>query len=221
MNKLTLILGIVCVVFLALWLRSCQSKPFIPLPGDKKVDSITAILKVHDSAHFKVIDSVQGLIKVAIKERDSAINQLTIIKGNLKGKDKDIAGLVEELNNAQQSHDTSQILTLCDSLKRAYPVAKGLVTAYILKNDSLIALNTQIIGTKNTVIAHLNQMFIETNNGLFETSRQYGILSENYKKEVKKAGKRFGFGPQITVTVVDGKIGVLPGIGLSYTLLKF
>lgn len=221
MSKLTLILGIACVVFLALWLRSCQSKPFVPLPGDKKVDSITGILKLHDSAHFKVIDSVQGLVKTALKERDSAINEITVIKGSLKGKDRDIAGLIEELNIAQQSKDTSAILTLCDSLKRAYPVAKGLVTAYILKNDSLIVLNAQIIGAKDTIIAHLNSMFTETNNGLFETSRQYGILSENYKKEVKKAGKRFGFGPQITVTIVNGKVGVLPGVGLSYSLFKF
>jgi len=221
MNKITLILGICCVVFLALWLRSCQAKPPDNSAQDKKVDSINAVLKVHDSFHIHAIDSLSLVAKIATNSKDSAIKEVILMKGSLKSKDKDIADLVGELNGAQERKDTAEIMTLCDSLKRAYPVAKGLVTAYILKNDSLQVLNTQIIGAKDTIISHLNSMFTETNNSLFNISREYGILSENYKKEVKKASKRFGFGPEVTVGIVGSKFVIAPGVGLHYSLIKF
>lgn len=222
MSKIITILTAVCLVLgILLYIKSC--KPRIPdhSAGDRKVDSLNAILKVHDSATFKVIDSVKKVATIAIRAKDSLIKELTVIKGSLRGKDKDIAGLVEEINAAESARDTLALLNACDSLKMAYPIAKGLVTQYIMRNDSLIAVNAQIITAKDTIIGRLNEMFTETNNSLFEVSRQYGNLSTDYKKMVKKAGKRFGVGPEVTIGLINGNIVVVPGFGLHYSFIRF
>lgn len=221
MSKLTLILGIACAVFLALWLRSCQSTPLDTTIADRKVDSINTVLKVHDSAHIRVIDSAA---KVIVKERrrgDSLEHGMSLIKGSLKGKDKDIAGLVERINEAEQAKDTAAIMAGCDSLKMTYPIAKGLVTEYIMRNDSLMAVNHAIISEKDTIVAHLNAMGTEANASLFEISRQFGNVSAQLKTEIKKSAKRFGIGPQITLTYIDGRVTVAPGIGITYSFIRF
>ena len=222
MRKIITILVLACLILgILLYMKSC--KPGAPdhSAGDRKVDSLNAILKVHDSATFKVIDSVKRVAATAIKAKDSLIKELTVIKGSLKGKDKDIAGLVEEINAAETARDTLALLNACDSLKMAYPIAKGLVTQYIMRNDSLIAVNAQIITAKDTIIGRLSSLFTETNNTLFETSREYNNLSADYKKMVKKAGRRFGVGPEVTIGLVNGNISVVPGIGLHYSFIRF
>lgn len=222
MSKIITILVVtVLILGVLLYMKSCKSVTPDHSAGDRKIDSLNAILKVHDSATFKVIDSVKQVAAIAIKAKDSLAKELTVIKGSLKGKDKDIAGLVDEINAAETARDTFALINACDSLKLAYPIAKGLVTQYISRNDSLIAVNAQIITAKDTIIARLSGMFTETNNALFEVSRQYGNLSTDYKKMVKKAGRRFGVGPEVTIGLVNGNISIVPGIGLHYTFIKF
>ena len=220
-KTITALIFICLVLGVLLYMKACKGKTPDHSAGDKKVDSLNTILKIHDSATFKVIDSVKQVAAVAIKAKDSLIKELIVIKGSLKGKDKDIAGLVEEINAAETARDTLALLNACDSLKMAYPIAKGLVTQYIMRNDSLITVNAQIITAKDTIISRLSVMLTETNNSLFEISRQYGNLSTDYKKMVKKAGRRFGVGPEVTIGIVNGNVSVVPGIGLHYTFIHF
>lgn len=220
MKQLVFILSIGILVLVFLQWKSCKKEPDKSVIYDHQVDSISSVLKTHDSVNLHRIVEAEIKADQLESSRDSALKILAISKSELKWKDKDIANLVDQIDVAEGNKDTSQVVDLCDSLKRAYPIAKGLVTEYILKNDSLQALNSHILTQKDTIIGRLNSMFTEANNSLFQVSRIYSNLSAGYKELQKENGKRFGFGPQLTVGWVGGRIAVFPGIGLYYSLIK-
>lgn len=220
-NKIILALGIVCLVMaFCLW-KSCQKAIPSVVNNDKIVDSVTK-KAVRDSANFKKgYDSLSHKVVGLQKDNDSLRKESIATRITLKGKDKDIQGFIAYINSAEDRKDTAAMLAGCDSLKKAYPIAKGLVTQYININDSLRRVTTEVITTKDTIIGRLNLAYTQSNNSLFEVSRQYGIVTGEYKKVSKDAGNRFGIGPQVTVGVVGGKFAVVPGIGVHYTIIKF
>src|ERR1700681_4360925 len=96
-NTIITVLIVVCLILGIVAFRSCQPKAPDHTAGDKKVDSITSVLKTHDSASLKVVDSVKKIAAIAIKSKDSLTKEILTIKGSLKGKDRDIQGLVDAL----------------------------------------------------------------------------------------------------------------------------
>lgn len=222
MSKVTFILALALLVIVVLYWRTCHSSPLpSPTKSDNTVDSIVKKAIADSIILGHVVDSLQDdNVRLEIRN-DSLLQILTNAKGELKGKDKDIQGLVESINSAEAKKDTAGALTACDSLKAAYPVAKGLVTQYIKTNDSLIQLNAQISHNKDTIIGRLSSAYNEANSMLFETSRQYGLISADYKKALKQSGKKWGIGPGIGGTVVNGKFQPILDISIHYDLFKF
>jgi len=192
-----------------------------PTKSDSAVDSIVkkAISDTVLVHHFA--DSVNRENIVLKGQRDSLLYLLGVTKGSLKGKDRDIQALIDNINQAEAGNNQGAALVACDSLKTAYPIAKGLVTQYIRSNDSLIKVNDLISRNKDTIIWRLNSAFTDANNSLFEISRQYGVVSGSYKKALKQAGKRWGIGPQIGVSVVGDKFAPVISFGVTYNLIKF
>ena len=209
-------LVVVCVLF---W-RSCQSSPDSSLQRDKEVDSLVQKAISDSSVKIKFIDSTNKKIAIISHVKDSLQELLSVIKGSLKGKDKDIQALVDEINKAESNNNQSAALAACDSLKAAYPVARGLVTQYITTNDSLRKATAAIISQKDTIITHLNSLFSESNNQVFQFSRLYNLQSADLKKAQKNANKRFSIGPVFGGGIADNKIVPFVGIGLTYSLIK-
>jgi hypothetical protein len=214
---LALALLIVCVLF---W-RSCQSNPSSSTKRDKAVDSLVQKAIADSIVKNKVLDSANKKIAVLSHVKDSLENILALTKGSLKGKDKDIQALVDEINKAEANNDQSAALAACDSLKAQYPIAKGLVTQYISTNDSLRKSTGAIIAQKDTIIGSLNRLFTEANNQVFQFSRLYNLQSGDLKKAQKSANKRFSIGPVFGGGIADNKIVPFVGIGLTYSLIKF
>lgn len=211
-----------CIVALFAYIfRGCQQKP-PDHSGDKKsVDSTLQIVSSHDSASKIKIDSINGIVLSLQKAKDSLSNLVKETKIDIREKGKDIQGLIDELNNSESEKDTLRTLKNCDSLKDQFVSAKGLVGRYIYENDSLVRLNGQIIANKDSIIGRVSAMFTETNQALFSTSLKYNNLYVDYLKAGKSASKRFGVGPQLTVTYINGNFTVAPGVGLHYSLFKF
>lgn len=220
-NKIILFLGIACLVLAVLYFRSCQAKLPDHSQDKKEVDSLVEKAMKDSIVAFKKIDSAKHTIVVLTKTKDSLTQLLTVTKSDLKGKDKDITGLIDEINKAEGANNTAEALIACDSLKSLYPSTKALVVKYMTESDSLRAVNNHIIGSKDTIIAHLSTLFTTANGSLFETSRLYSNLTVDYRKLVKNSGKRFGIGPQLTVSVVGGRFAICPGLGVTYNLIRF
>lgn len=208
---------VVCVLF---W-RSCQTQPDASLQRDKEVDSLVQKAISDSIVKNKFIDSTNKKIAIISHAKDSLEELLSVIKGSLKGKDKDIQALVDEINKAESNNDQSAALAACDSLKAAYPIAKGLVTQYISTNDSLRKATAAIISQKDTVITHLNSLFTESNNQVFQFSRLYNLQTEDVQKYKKQASKRWSIGPGIGGTVIDGKIKPVIDVSIHYDIFKF
>jgi hypothetical protein len=222
MKKLLLYIGLIIV---ASWIvgflfKGC-AKPGPDHSGDKKqIDSLTAVIKVHDATHQKEIDSVVKDNVTLHNEKDSLIAIHKADELSLISQGEDIAGLIDQINKAESTKDTAGIISGCDSLKNQFLSAKGLVVKYVRVNDSLLVVNDKIIANKDEIIGRLNKMYTETNQGLFETSLKYNNLYADYKK-VNVKQKRFGIGPVVAVGISGGKIAVIPGIGVQYSLIKF
>lgn len=222
MGKLTFILGVALLIVSVLLWRSCQSKPSSSDDERKKsVDSLVQKAIADSIVKRQVLDSANKKIAILSHAKDSIENILARTKGSLKGKDKDIQALVDEINKAESNNDQSAALAACDSLKAAYPIAKGLVTQYITTNDSLRKTTTNIISQKDTIIGNLNRLFTEANNQVFQFSRLYNLQSGDLKKAQKNANKRFSIGPVFGGGIADNKIVPFVGIGLTYSLFKF
>lgn len=221
-NKIIFFLSIALLVVVVLYWKSCHKSTLTPpTQSDKTVDSIIN-KAISDSIITKAkVDSLSKGITVLSRVKDSLLSIITISKGDLRGKDKDIQALIEEINKAGQMKDTLALLVDCDSLKRAYPVAKGLVTQYIRSNDSLIKVNDLIIKNKDTIIGRLSASYNESNSMLFETSRLYGNVSAETKTLLKQSGKKWGIGPGFGASVIDGKIKPVISFSIHYDLFKF
>lgn len=222
MGKLTFILGVALLIVSVLLWRSCQSKPSSSDDERKKsVDSLVQKAIADSIVKRQVLDSANKKIAILSHAKDSLENILALTKGSLKGKDKDIQALVDEINKAESNNDQSAALAACDSLKAAYPIAKGLVTQYITTNDSLRKTTTDIISQKDTIIGNLNRLFTEANNQVFQFSRLYNLQSDDLKKALKNANKRWGVGPQVGIGIAGNKIGPYIGVGVQFNLFKF
>lgn len=214
-------MSIALLVVVVLYWKSCHKSTLtLPTQSDKTVDSIIN-KDISDSIITKAkIDSLSQGVTILSRVKDSLLSIITISKGDLRGKDKDIQALIDEINEAGQRKDTLALLADCDSLKAAYPLAKGLVTQYIHSNDSLIKVNDAIIKNKDTIIGRLNEAYTVSNTGLFEISRQYGIVTGEYKKSLKQSGKKWGIGPGIGGSVIDGKFKPVISFSIHYDLIK-
>lgn len=222
MGKLTFILGVALLIVSVLLWRSCQSKPSSSDDERKKsVDSLVQKAIADSIVKRQVLDSANKKIAILSHAKDSLENILALTKGSLKGKDKDIQALVDEINKAESNNDQSAALAACDSLKAAYPIAKGLVTQYITTNDSLRKTTTNIISQKDTIIGNLNRLFTEANNQVFQFSRLYNLQSDDLKKAKKNANRRVGIGPVIGGGIADNKVVPFFGVGITYSLFKF
>jgi len=221
-SKVTFILGLALLVVIVLYWRSCHKTTVIP--PIKSDSTVEAILKAHtkDSIETRNFADSVGKINVVLKsQRDSLLHILDLTKGSLKGKDKDIQGLIDNINAAEAENNQSAALAACDSLKAAYPIAKGLVTQYINTNDSLKRATDKLLTNKDTIIGRLSTAFNEANAGLFEISRQYGIVSDNYKKALKQTNKRWSIGPVGGYGITGNGLQPFIGIGISFSLIKF
>jgi len=167
-----------------------------------------------------VYDSVKAANVVLQKDKDSLVGVVAAYKIDLKSKGNDIQDLINSLDESEDAKDTLRQLTLCDSLKGQFASAKGLVGAYIHANDSLSALNNQIITSKDAIIGRLNGMFTDANNSLFQVGLKYDQLYADYKRLNVKP-KRFGIGPSIGYYATPN--GLKPGLGISFTfsIIKF
>src|ERR1700744_1024705 len=156
MNKIVFILGLSLLVVVVLYWRSCHKSTLIPpTKSDSTVDSIVrrAIADTLQVHHFA--DSVNKENIVLKNQRDSLLHILDLTKSSLKGKDKDIQALIDDINKAEADSNQNAALAACDSLKAAYPIAKGLVTQYINTNDSLKRTTAQLLTNKDTIIGRL------------------------------------------------------------------
>lgn len=221
MNKVAFILGIACIVLSVLYFRSCQKGQTSPTELDKKVDSIVQKAIADTILYKRFADSLaseNALVKI---QRDSLQHVLDLTKGSLRGKDKDIQALIANINTSEAANNQTAALAACDSLKAAYPIAKGLVTQYINTNDSLKRETNILLANKDTLIGRLSGLYQETNNSLFETSRLYGIVTQDNKTLLKQSKKRWGIGPGFGATVVDGKVRPVLNFSIHYDLFKF
>ena len=221
-NKIIFILSLALLVAIVLLWRSCN-KPDIheQTEHQKRVDSLVQRAIADSIAKVRLQDSANKKIAILSHQKDSLENILAVTKGSLKGKDKDIQGLIDEINKAESSNNLTEALIACDSLKTAYPIARGLVTQYITTNDSLRKANNAIISQKDTIIGRLNGFFTDANNRLFEVSRLYGLQGEDLKKAQKNANKRFSVGPVVGGGIGGGKLSPFIGIGVTYSFIKF
>lgn len=221
-NKIIFFLSIALLVVVVLYWKSCHKSTLtLPTRSDSVVSSNVKKAADDTVVTKRFIDSTNKKISLLQHQKDSALKILSVVGGQLKGKDADIQQLIGVISDAESNKDTLKTLAACDSLKAAYPFAKGLVTQYIRSNDSLIKVNDAIIKNKDTIIGRLSEAYSETNTGLFEVSRQYGIVTDEYKKSLKQSGKKWGIGPQVTLGISGGKFAVIPGIGVHYSLFKF
>lgn len=221
-NKIIFGLSLALLVVVVLYWESCHKSTLIPpTKSDSTVDSIVkrAIADTLQVHHFA--DSVNKENIVLKNQRDSLLHVLDVTKGSLKGKDKDIQALIDNINQAEAGNNQSAALAACDSLKAAYPIAKGLVTQYINTNDSLKRSTNQLLSNKDTIIGRLSSAFNEANNQVFELSRTYGNLSADYKKALKQANKRWSIGPSAGYGIAGKGMGPFIGISLNYSLFKF
>src|ERR1700749_3663321 len=222
MSKITFILGLSLLVVVVLYWRSCHKSTLIPpTKSDSTVDSIVkrAIADTFRVHHFA--DSVNRENVVLKNQRDSLLHILDLTKSTLKGKDKDIQALIDNINQAEAANNQSAALAACDSLKAAYPIAKGLVTQYINTNDSLKRATSQLLANKDTIIGRLSSSFNEANNQVFELSRTYGNLSADYKKALKQANKKWSIGPSAGFGIAGNGVGPFIGLTITYSLFKF
>lgn len=225
-NKIIFILSLALVVACVLLIRSCQSKPSTePTQREKEKDSLLQRAVADTTAKRKLLDSANKKIVVLTHAKDSLENVLSSTKwylfGQGKSADRTIMTTIDRIDLGEANKDTSAILSACDSLKAAYPVAKGLVMQYISTNDSLRKVTTAIISQKDTIIGNLNRLFTEANNQVFQFSRLYNLQSGDLKKAKKNANKRFSIGPVFGGGIADNKIVPFVGIGLTYSLIKF
>lgn len=222
MNKVAFILGIVCLALIVLYWRQCHSSPLPPpTKSDSTVNEIVKKAASDTLTYKKFADSVVGVNKVIVRKNDSLVGILNLSKGLLKGKDKDIQGLIANINKAEAANNQTAALAACDSLKAAYPIAKGLVTQYINTNDSLRKSTVLLLANKDTLLNRISGLYQQTNNQLFEVSRLFGNVSSDYKKALISNKKRFGLGPFVGVGIADGKIVPTFGVGLTLSLFKF
>lgn len=221
-NKIIFGLSLALLVVVVLYWKSCHKSTLI-LPT--KSDSVVAenVKKAADDTviNKKFVDSTNAVILSLTHWKDSTMKLLGLVKGQLKGKDVDIQQLIGVINSAESNKDTAGAIAACDSLKAAYPIAKGLVTQYIRSNDSLIKVNDFILKNKDTIIGRLNSAYNEANSMLFETSRQYGLVSDNYKKALKQANKKWSIGPTAGYGIAGNGLGPFIGVSINYSLFKF
>lgn len=214
------IIAIVVIAVLWFLLKGCGNKPGPDHVNDKnQVDSIVQ-KAISDSVKWGIKrDSIFKIIAILQKGKDSLSGIINAYKVDIRAKGADIQDLIDELNASESAKDTLRTLSFCDSLKAQFETAKGLVSHYITANDSLAAENSHIITQNHTIIEHLSSMLTESNNQVFDISRRYGILTDDYNK-INVKPKRWGIGPGIEVVYMSG-VKVVPSVGIHYDLFKF
>ena len=215
-----LIAAVLGLCFWFLLIRGCN-KPGPDHTNDKRaVDSIVQ-KAISDSVKWGVQrDSIFKIVSILQKGKDSLSGVIKEYKVDIRDKGADIQGLIDELNRSEDAKDTLRALSACDSLKAQFTTAKALVLGYMVSNDSLASTNSHIISQKDTIITRLSGMFSEANGQLFEVSRKYSTLFSDYNR-INVKPKRWGAGPQIGISLINGKVAPTIGVGLTYNLIRF
>lgn len=222
MTKLVFILSVICVVLVFLLVRSCTNKPNTQdAQRDHAVDSMRQKAIADSTQWHKDKDSLSKINTVLSQQKDSLERIAAAGKQALKGKDVDISTLVDKINAAEANHNDSAALAACDSLKSQYPIVRQIAATYINANDSLKRVNDSIINFKNGIIGRLNGLYTETNNSLFQISKDYGNQKVELQKAQKDAKKRWGIGPSVGMAIANGKVGAYLGFGLHFDIIKF
>jgi len=209
---------LLCVI---LWENGCNKKPGPDHSSDKKsIDSIAFVMQQHDQQNKYAIDSLSKKADSFKNDKDSLTAIIVSYEKNLAKQSNDIGELIADLNDAEAQKDTLRTLNRCDSLRDAVINAKAVVGYYIFSNDSLRKVNDEIIATKTEIANRLNQQLIDCNNGFFQTQLKYSQLYADYKK-INTKPKRFSIGPFVGAGIMGGQIKVIPGIGITYSLIRF
>lgn len=222
MKQITLYIIIVLLIFVIGYLlqKGCNTQGPDHTQEHQTVDSILKLQQQKDTANKRYKDSIESVNAILKSDKDSLTAIIVSYEKNLSKQSNDIGGLLNELSNAEAQRDTALALNRCDSLARAVINAKATVGYYIFTNDSLRRVTDQIITAKTDIANRLNQQFTEANQSLFEVSLKYNNLFSDYQK-INKKPKRFGIGPTLNVSIVDGKTAIVPGIGVTYSIIRF
>src|SRR6476646_644390 len=114
MTKALFIVSIALLVVCVLYFRSCQKGPALPTESDKKVDSIVQKAIADTILYKKFADSLASENAVIKTQRDSLQQVLSLTKGSLRGKDKDIQALIANINTAEAANNQTAAIAACD-----------------------------------------------------------------------------------------------------------
>ena len=208
---------VVCVMMLT---KGCNKLPD-HTADTHFVDSITNKAKRDSVNGVLYLDSVNKVTAALRKQNDSLEHLKNHSESAVNQAKNSIVKLVSTIDSLKAANDTIGELQGCDDLRQMLVNDSALLVGYEYLSDSLIDKLKQERLLSDTVKTHIFNMFSDANNGLFDISRKYGLLDADYKKAVKMATKRIGIGPELTATLNNGKVVVLPGVGLHYSLFKF
>lgn len=208
---------VVCIVILT---RGCNKPPDMTR-NNKIVDSITRkeAKDSLDARRYK--DSTTKVIAAVRRSNDSLQGKQQVSEVKLNKEGMKVMGLLSKIDSLQNAQDTSGEIAACADLRQTIINDSALLMGYEYLSDSLINRLKLERGQADTVKGHIFNMFSDANQSLFEISKNYSILEANYKKVSAQAKKRFGLGPSVSVGLVGGKITIIPGVGIAYSLIKF
>lgn len=216
-----IIIGAAIAIGLIIGLRGCERKPGPDHAVDKAViDSITN--KAHkDSA---VAAKITAVLTDSLSKLRHANDSLEIDQkwqeGMVLDKATRLKWLIRKIDSLKAKNDTLGQLAGCDSLRDLYEGAAKIVGGYEYLSDSLIDRLKSERKLSDSVKNYLYSMFSQSNNDLFEISRKYNNLYEDYKK-VNVRPKRWSLGPSAGAFITNNGVGYGIGITLSYSILKF
>jgi hypothetical protein len=208
---------VVCVILLT---KGCNKPPDMS-KENHIVDSITNKAKADSIYAVRYKDSTDKAISQLRRSNDSLHGKQQVSEARLNKAGEKVMGLLSKIDSLQNANDTSGEIQACNDLRQTIINDSALLIGYEVLSDSLINRLKLERGQADTVKGHIFNMFTDANGSLFEISRNYSILEANYKKVSAQAKRRFSLGPSLSAGLIGGKVTIIPGIGLAYSLIKF
>lgn len=222
MSKIGIYAILIIVGIFAAWLllRNCGKIGPDHSMDKKVVDSIVEKALRDSIAGKKHVDYLTDSLAQERHKNDSLSSLQHQSEEKVHEAGNKIAMQIAVINALKEKKDTIGELNACDSLKNLYEGAAKIVGGFEYLSDSLITRLKLERGLSDSTKNYIWSMFSSANQNLFEVSRKYGNLYADYQKLNKKP-KRFGIGPELTVSIVNGNVKIVPGIGAHYSLIKF
>lgn len=202
-------------------MRSCRTPLPTHVDDQKTVDSIQTAMSGKITAVLHERDSALDLKEKEHKRGDSLQKIVSVDQISFGVKEHEISSLLDNANRLKENRDTAGLLANCDSIKNELPKAAVLINTLKKDRDDLDSSYTEQLRLSKQANLNINQVLTESNNSLFDISRKYGNLTEDYKKALKQNGKRWSVGPGIGGTVVNGKFAPVIDFSIHYDLFKF